>query len=141
MKKKTKKPLFDKSAPGGKMIFYGAILIIIGACINAFASWSLVVGAFLGLATSEDVFGETLNLCLQVGLSLLVAIDGINNRNRPSKGKHVMINALCVMAIAVLLMVQSSFYASSILIAGLSIGGAIVMIVGGLRNKKVFVKK
>lgn len=82
MKKRTKKPLFDKRAPGGKMIFYGAILIIIAACINAFASWSLVVGAFLGMATAEDVFGETLNLCLQVGLSLLVAIDGINNRNR-----------------------------------------------------------
>ena len=70
MKKKTKKPLFDKRAPGGKTIFYGAIIIIIGACINAFASWSLVVGTFLGMAAVGDVLGETLNLCLQVGLSL-----------------------------------------------------------------------
>lgn len=120
------------------MIFYGAILMIIGACVNAYASWSLVVGAFMGLATTGAVFGETLNLCLQVALSMLVAIDGINNRNRPSKGKHIMINAACVLAIALLLMVQSNFYASSIVVAGFSIGGSVVMFIGGHENKKVF---
>ncbi len=140
MKKKTKKPLFDKRAPGGKMIFYGAILIIIAACINAYASWALVVGTFLGMATTQAVFGETLNLCLQVGLSLLVAIDGINNRNRPSKGRQVMINAICVMAIAVILIIQNSFYASTIVVAGLSIGGSVVMILGGLKNRNAFTK-
>ena len=141
MKKKTKKPLFDKRAPGGKMIFYGAIIIIIGACINAFASWSLVVGTFLGMAAVGDVLGETLNLCLQVGLSLIVALDGINNRNRPSRGKRVMINAFCVMLIAVILLVRDASISSSIIIAGLAIGGSAVMAFGGLKNHWVLTKK
>ncbi|MBQ5322088.1 MAG: hypothetical protein J6J07_01440, partial [Oscillospiraceae bacterium] len=48
MKKKAKKPLFDPRLPGAKMIFYGAILLMIAGGINAFFSWVFVVGTYLG---------------------------------------------------------------------------------------------
>ena len=50
MKKKAKKPLFDPRLPGAKMIFYGAILLMIAGGINAFFSWVFVVGTYLGAA-------------------------------------------------------------------------------------------
>ena len=84
--KKAKKPLFDKRCPGSRMIVYGAVLVIAGACINAYMSWLLVVGVLFGAAQQSDAFGSTVALCLQVALSLLVAIDGINNRNRSFRG-------------------------------------------------------
>ena len=44
MKKKTKKPIFDKRAPGGKMIVYGAVLVIIGGIINSYMAWLFTTG-------------------------------------------------------------------------------------------------
>lgn len=141
MKKKTKKPLFDSRVPGGKPIVYGAVLMIIGAVINSYMSWTLVVGALFGAADDKTVFGPALALCLQVGLSMLVAIDGINNRNRPSKGKRTMLNSACVLVIAIVLLFQNGSWESGmstgILIAALSVAGAVIMMFGGFKNSKV----
>lgn len=141
MKKKTKKPLFDPRCPGAKMIFYGAILLIIAGCINAYTSWVLVVGVLFRMAQSSDVFGYTFSLCAQVALAFLVAVDGINNRNRPSKGKGVMIRAICVVAIAVVLMLQGDTTAggnsTGVIVAGFSFAGSALMCLGGFKNAKV----
>lgn len=138
MAKKAKKPIFDKRAPGSKMIVYGAILVLIGAVVNAYMSWTLSLGVSFGAATTKDVLGTLISLCLQVALSMLVAIDGINNRNRPSKGRSVMINAICVVAISAFLLIQNASYSTSIIIAGVSIAGGVVMAIGGFKNRRVF---
>lgn len=139
MKKKTKKPIFDKRAPGGKMIVYGAVLVIIGGIINSYMAWLFATGVLLGAAKTSDVMGYTISLCLQTALSLLVALDGINNRNRPSKGRKVMINAICVFALAIILLIQNgSSEGTGLVIAAVSAGGSIVMFLGGLQNRKVF---
>lgn len=146
MKKKAKKPLFDSRAPGGKMIVYGAVLMILGAIPNAYWSWrlSLVVSMSDGAVGAGDIFGPLLSYCLQVALSLLVALDGINNRNRPSKGRSVMINAICVAAISIFLLIQvlqgegTTNVFSNALVAGVSIAGAVLMFIGGFKNRKVF---
>ena len=139
MKKKTKKPLFDKRAPGGKLIVYGAILIIIGGVINSYMAWLFTTGVLFGAAKTGDVIGYTVSLCLQTALSLIVALDGINNRNRPSKGRKVMINSLCVFALAIVLLMQhGSAQGTGLIIAAVSAAGAITMFLGGLTNRKVF---
>lgn len=139
MKKKTKKPIFDSRAPGGRLIVYGAVLVIIGGVINSYMAWLFATGVLFGAAQTSDVFGYTVSLCLQTALSLLVALDGINNRNRPSKGRKVMINAICVFALAVVLLVQNgSAEGTGLIIAAVSAGGAITMFLGGLKNRKVF---
>lgn len=139
MKKKTKKPIFDSRAPGGRLIVYGAVLVIIGGVINSYMAWLFATGVLFGAAQTSDVLGYTVSLCLQTALSLLVALDGINNRNRPSKGRKVMINAICVFALAVVLLIQNgSAEGTGIIIAAVSAGGAITMFLGGLKNRKVF---
>ena len=55
MKKKTKKPIFDKRAPGGKMIVYGAVLVIIGGIINSYMAWLFATGVLLGAAENLAV--------------------------------------------------------------------------------------
>lgn len=144
MKKKTKKPLFDSRVPGGKPIVYGAVLMILGALVNSYMSWTLVVGALFGAADDKTVFGPALSLCLQVGLSMLVAIDGINNRNRPSKGKRTILNAACVLVIAVVLVFQNGSWqegmSTGILIAAFSVAGAMIMMLGGFKNSQVYKK-
>ena len=136
MKKKTKKPLFDKRAPGGKLIVYGAILIIIGGVINSYMAWLFTTGVLFGAAKTGDVIGYTVSLCLQTALSLIVALDGIN---RPSKGRKVMINSLCVFALAIVLLMQNgSAQGTGLIIAAVSAAGAITMFLGGLKNRKVF---
>lgn len=141
MKKKTKKPLFDPRCPGAKMIFYGAILLIIAGCINAYISWLLVVGVLFKAAEAGDVFGSTLTLCAQVALALLVAVDAINHRNHPSKSKGIILKAACVFAIAVILMVQGETTAGGVstglIVAAFSFAGSAVMVLGGIRNAKV----
>lgn len=139
MKKKTKKPIFDSRAPGGRLIVYGAVLVIIGGVINSYMAWLFATGVLFGAAQTSDVLGYTVSLCLQTALSLLVALDGINNRNRPSKGRKVMINAICVFALAVVLLIQNgSADGTGLIIAAVSAGGAITMFLGGLKNRKVF---
>ena len=139
MKKKTKKPIFDSRAPGGKMIVYGAVLVIIGGVINSYMAWLFATGALLGAVETGDVMGYTVSLCLQTALSLIVALDGINNRNRPSKGRKVMINAICVFALAIVLLLQNgSGEGTGLIIAAVSAGGSIMMFLGGLKNRKVF---
>ena len=141
MKKKAKKQLFDPRCPGAKMIFYGAILLIVAGCINAYTSWVLVMGVFLGMATSGDVFGYAFSLCAQVALAFLVAVDGINHRNHPSKAKGTILKAFCVVAIAVILMMQGDTTAggnsTGIFVAAFSFAGSALMILGGFRNAKV----
>ncbi len=141
MKKKAKKPLFDPRCPGAKMIFYGSILLIVAGCINAYTSWILVVGVLFGMAQTSDVFGYTFTLCAQVALAFLVAVDGINNRNRPSKARGIMIRALCVIAIAAVLMFQGDTTAggnsTGVIVAAFSLAGSALMILGGFRNAKV----
>lgn len=145
MKKKAKKILFDPRCPGAKMIFYGAILLVIAGCINAYTSWVLVVGVLFKMAQSGDVFGYTFSLCAQVALAFLVAIDGINNRNRPSKARGVMVRAICVFAIAIILMMQGDTTAggnsTGIIVAAFSFAGSCIMVLGGLRNAKVLGNK
>lgn len=141
MKKKAKKPLFDPRCPGAKMIFYGSILLIIAGCINAYTSWVLVVGVLFGMAQSGDVFGYTFSLCAQVALAFLVAVDGINNRNRPSKARGIMIRAICVTAIAIILMMQGDTTAggnsTGVFVAAFSFAGSALMILGAFKNAKV----
>jgi hypothetical protein len=141
MKKKSKKALFDPRCPGAKMIFYGAILLIIAGCINAYTSWVLVVGVLFKMAQSGDVFGYTFSLCAQVALAFLVAVDGINHRNHPSKSKGTIIKAFCVVAIAVVLMMQGDTTAggnsTGVIVAAFSFAGSALMILGGFRNAKV----
>ena len=141
MKKKAKKALFDPRCPGAKMIFYGALLLIVAGCINAYTSWILVVGVLFKMAQTSDVLGYTFSLCAQVALALLVAVDGINNRNRPSKAKGIMIRAICVTAIAIILMMQGDTTAggnsTGIFVAGFSFAGSALMVLGGFKNGKV----
>ncbi len=123
------------------MIFYGALLLIVAGCINAYTSWVLVMGVFFGMAESGDVFGYAFSLCAQVALAFLVAVDGINHRNHPSKSKGTMIKAFCVIAIAVILMIQGDTTAggtsTGIFVAAFSLAGSALMILGGFRNAKV----
>ena len=144
MKKKAKKPLFDPRCPGAKMIFYGALLLIVAGCINAYTSWILAIGVLFKMAQTSDVFGYTFALCAQVALALLVAVDGINNRNRPSKARGVMIRAICVFAIAVVLLMQGDTTAggnsTGIFVAAFSFAGSALMVLGGFRNAKVLGK-
>ena len=92
-----------------------------------------------GAAKTGDVIGYTVSLCLQTALSLIVALDGINNRNRPSKGRKVMINSLCVFALAIVLLMQNgSAQGTGLIISAVSAAGAITMFLGGLKNRKVF---
>lgn len=137
MKKKTKKPIFDKRCPGAKMIVYGAILVMIAGVINAYTSWVLAVGVLGGAAETKDVIGYLVSICLQVGLYLLVGIDAILNRNIPSKGRSVMINCICVAAISVYLLVQGNTYVSSIVISGISFAGSVLAAIGAFRNRRV----
>lgn len=141
MKKKARKPIFDKRCPGARMIVYGAILMIIGGVINAYMSWTLAVGVLGGVVETKIVLGSLISLCLQVALSLLVSIDAINNRNRPSKGRSVMINSICVAAISIFLLVQGNTYESSILIAGVSLAGSTIACIGAIRNRRVNLTK
>lgn len=137
MKKKTKKPLFDKRAPGGKMIVYGALLVMVGGVINAYLAWLLTTGVLFGAANTSDVIGYSISLCLQTALALLVAIDGINNRNRPSKGRSITINAICVFALAVVLLIQNGSSAGTgLIIAAVSMAGSVIMFIGGLKNRQ-----
>lgn len=138
MKKKTKKPIFDKRAPGGKMIVYGAVLVIIGGVINSYWAWKYALVGLSGAVQTSDVMGYTVVLCLQAAMSLIIALDGINNRNRPSKGRKVMFNALCVLALAVILIVQGSSAGDTNIVAAISMAGSIMMFIGGLKNRKVF---
>ncbi len=50
-----------------------------------------------------------------------------------------MINAICVFALAVVLLIQNgSAEGTGLIIAAVSAGGAITMFLGGLKNRKVF---
>lgn len=141
MKKKTKKPLFDPRCPGAKMIFYGAILLIVAGCINAYVSWLLVVGVLFNAAETADVLGSTITLCAQVALAFLVAVDAINHRNHPSKAKGIILKAFCVFAIAVILMLQgdttSGGVSTGLVVAAFSFAGSAILVIGGFRNAKV----
>lgn len=140
MKKKAKKPLFDPRLPGGKMIFYGAILLIAAGCINAYFSWIFVVGAYMGAVAAGDVFSSAIVTCLMVAIAFLTAIDGINHRNHPSKARGVMIRAFCALVIAVAFMLQLTVYEGNewgVIAAGITIGGSVVMIIGAFRNAKM----
>lgn len=141
MKKKTKKPLFDPRCPGAKMIFYGAILLFVAGAINAYTSWILVVGVLFGMAETGDVIGYALSLCAQVALSFIVAVDAINNRNRPSKAKGIIVKAVCVVAIAAVLMFQSETTASGnntgVYVAAFALAGSVILGIGAIRNAKV----
>ena len=140
MKKKTKKLLFDPRLPGAKMIFYGAILLIAAGCINAFFSWVFVVGTYLGAATLSDVFASALVTCLMVAIAFLVAVDGINHRNHPSKARGILVKAICALIIAVAFMLQLGTFEGNewgVVAAGITIAGASVMSIGAFKNAKM----
>lgn len=140
MKKKTKKPLFDPRCPGAKMIFYGAMLLIVSGAINAFFSWVLAIVPYLTDTPAGDVFGDALVFCLQVAVVFIVAIDSINNRNRPSKARGVMVKALCALLIAVVFMLQFSNFEEQfwgVVASGITIAGSSFIAIGGFRNAKV----
>ncbi len=140
MKKKTKKPLFDPRCPGAKMTFYGAILLIISGCISAYTSWVFVVGVYMGMVNPGDVVGFAIVICAQVALNLIVGIDAINNRNRPSKARNVLIKAICVFIIAAVVAAQSANSNGNIATAALSLAGSAVIAIGAVRNAKVLKK-
>ncbi len=140
MKKKAKKPLFDPRLPGGKMIFYGAILLMIAGCINAFFSWVFVVGTYLGAVQFGDVFSSALVTCLMVAIAFLAAVDGINHRNHPSKARGIMVRAFCALLVSVTFMLQLTVYEGNewgVIAAGITIAGSVVMIIGAFRNAKM----
>ena len=140
MKKKTKKLLFDPRLPGAKMIFYGAILLIAAGCINAFFSWVFVVGTYLGAATLGDVFSSALVTCLMVAIAFLVAVDGINHRNHPSKARGILVKAICALIIAVAFMLQLGTFEGNewgVIAAGITIAGSSVMALGAFKNAKM----
>lgn len=140
MKKKTKKPLFDPRCPGAKMTFYGAILLIISGCISAYTSWVFVVGVYMGAVSPGDVIGFAIVICAQVALNLIVGIDAINNRNRPSKARNVLVKAICVFIIAAILMVESATSDGNIITTALSLAGSVVIAIGAFLNVKVLKK-
>ena len=140
MKKKAKKQLFDPRLPGAKMIFYGAILLLIAGCINAFFSWVFVVGTYLGAAELGDVFGSAIATCLMVAVAFLVAVDGINHRNHPSKARSIILKAVCAFVIAVAFMLQFSNFDEEfwgVVAAGITMGGSTVMAIGAFKNAKM----
>ncbi|MBQ2898432.1 MAG: hypothetical protein IJE28_01640 [Oscillospiraceae bacterium] len=140
MKKKAKKQLFDPRLPGAKMIFYGAILLLIAGCINAFFSWVFVVGTYLGAAELGDVFGSAIATCLMVAVAFLVAVDGINHRNHPSKARSIILKAVCAFVIAVAFMLQFSNFEEEfwgVVAAGITMGGSVIMAIGAFRNAKM----
>ncbi|MBR5310074.1 MAG: hypothetical protein IKU42_03000 [Oscillospiraceae bacterium] len=140
MKKKTKKALFDPRLPGAKMIFYGAILLIAAGCINAFFSWVFVVGTYLGATTLSDVFASALVTCLMVAIAFLVAVDGINHRNHPSKARGILVKAICALIIAVAFMLQLGTFEGNewgVVAAGITIAGSVVMAIGAFKNAKM----
>ncbi|MBQ4546748.1 MAG: hypothetical protein IJA17_06270 [Oscillospiraceae bacterium] len=140
MKKKAKKQLFDPRLPGAKMIFYGAILLLIAGCINAFFSWVFVVGTYLGAAELGDVFGSAIATCLMVAVAFLVAVDGINHRNHPSKARSIILKAICAFVIAVAFMLQFSNFEEEfwgVVAAGITMGGSVIMAIGAFRNAKM----
>ena len=140
MKKKAKKPLFDPRLPGGKMIFYGAILLMAAGCINAFFSWVFVVGTYMGAVQLSDVFSSALVTCLMVAIAFLTAVEGINHRNHPSKARSIMIRAICALLIAIVFMLQLTTFEGNewgVIAAGITIGGAVVMLIGAFRNAKM----
>ena len=140
MKKKAKKQLFDPRLPGAKMIFYGAILLLIAGCINAFFSWVFVVGTYLGAAELGDVFGSAIATCLMVAVAFLVAVDGINHRNHPSKARGIILKAICALVIAVAFMLQFSNFEEEfwgVVAAGITMGGSVIMAIGAFRNAKM----
>ncbi len=144
MKKKTKKPLFDPRCPGAKMLFYGAILLLIAGCINAYTTWVFVVGVYMGMVTAGDVMGYTLVICAQVALAFIVAIDAINNRNRPSKARGVLVKTLCVFIIAGVVAFQGTSgegASGNIVTAALSLAGSAVIGIGAFLNAKVLKKQ
>ena len=140
MKNKAKKPLFDPRLPGAKMIFYGAVLLIIAGCINAFFSWVFVVGTYLGAAELSDVFGSAIVTCLMVDVAFLVAVDGINHRNHPSKARGIILKAICALVIAVAFMLQFSNFEEEfwgVVAAGITMGGSAIMALGAFKNAKM----
>lgn len=140
MKKKTKKVLFDPRCPGAKMIFYGAILLVAAGAINAFFSWVLAITPYLSDATAGDVFSDTIVFSLQVAVAFIVAVDSINNRNRPSKARGVMIKALCALLIAVVFMLRFSNFENEfwgVVASGITIAGSLFIFIGAFRNAKV----
>lgn len=140
MKKKTKKPLFDPRLPGAKMIFYGAILLIAAGCINAFFSWVFVVGTYMGVTVLGDVFSSALVTCLMVAIAFLVAVDGINHRNHPSKARSILIKAICALVIAVAFMLHLQTFEGNewgVVAAGITIAGSVIMGIGSFKNAKM----
>ena len=140
MKKKTKKPLFDPRLPGAKMIFYGAILLMIAGCINAFFSWVYVVGTYLGVTAVGDVFSSALVTCLMVAIAFLTAVDGINHRNHPSKARSILIKAICALIIAVAFMLHLGTFEGNewgVVAAGITIAGSVVISLGAFKNAKM----
>ena len=140
MKKKAKKPLFDPRLPGAKMIFYGAILLMIAGGINAFFSWVFVVGTYLGAVELGDVLSSAIATCLMVAVAFLVAVDGINHRNHPSKARGTILKAICAFVIAVAFMLQFSNIEEEfwgVVAAGITMGGSIIMAIGAFKNAKM----
>ena len=140
MKKKAKKQLFDPRLPGAKMIFYGAILLLIAGCINAFFSWVFVVGTYLGAVELGDVLGSAIVTCLMVAVAFLVAVDGINHRNHPSKARGIILKAICALVIAVAFMLQFSNFEEEfwgVVAAGITMGGSAIMALGAFKNAKM----
>lgn len=140
MKKKAKKPLFDPRLPGAKMIFYGAILLMIAGGINAFFSWVFVVGTYLGAVELGDVLSSAIVTCLMVAVAFLVAVDGINHRNHPSKARGIVVKAICAFVIAVAFMLQFSNFEEEfwgVVAAGITMGGSVVMAIGAFKNAKM----
>lgn len=140
MKKKAKKQLFDPRLPGAKMIFYGAILLMIAGAINAFFSWVFVVGAYLGAVELGDVLSSAITTCFMVAVAFLVAVDGINHRNHPSKARGIILKAICAFVIAVAFMLQFSNFDEEfwgVVAAGITMGGSTVMAIGAFKNAKM----
>lgn len=140
MKKKTKKPLFDPRCPGAKMIFYGSILLIAAGAINAFFSWVLAIIPYVSDAEIGMVLGDAIVFSLQVAVAFIVAIDSINNRNRPSKARGSMVKALCALIIAIAFMLQFSNFEEElwgVIASGITITGSLFIFVGAFRNAKV----
>ena len=140
MKKKAKKQLFDPRLPGAKMIFYGAILLLVAGCINAFFSWVFVVGTYLGAAELNDVLASAITTCLMDAVAFLIGVDAINHRNHPSKARSIMVKSICAFLVALAFMLQLNVYEGNewgVIASGITMGGSFIMFLGSLKNAKM----
>ena len=113
-------------APGYNWLKYGAYILFAGGLVCSVFGWIAVLSA-----SSSTV---VLIYSLQAILTLFSGLDVLRSKNAPSRAKNCAIDAMCVIALNVIIMFQASLGFAWYMLPSLI--GAAVVLVGAYLNSK-----